>query len=363
MMGNLLGSSHRSVIGRFATLAVVAAGCLSGGLSFSPAMAESVPVKEVPSFYVGLRVVSREGLSVPRTDAVVRATATGAVVAVVAVPRPYSTFAAVSGEAGDRAFVLAAERLGGRGLSVQATGFFLLRINPAAAMASERAALTALPVPVQPKGVDLDGMAVSPDGSKLAVISTSWVTPGFVHARLHVFDMSTGAGRTWQGEALSGPGADAEGLSWAANSTTLQLIGRQTLSGWNKILLIDVARPGGTLADSRAIKVPGARAGSWRGAVISGNGRTVAVVLQGLRYRGHRVGEQLAKIGVRSGKVTAIVNTRRVTAAYEQVPWASRTGATLIVIGAGPRNRGAGIYVGQHYTPIPWPANLTTAAW
>jgi hypothetical protein len=32
------------------------------------------------------------------------------------------------------------------------------------------------------------------------------------------------------------------------------------------------------------------------------------------------------------------------------------------VVGA-PRNGGAGIYTGHHYTPIPWPANLITAAW
>jgi hypothetical protein len=361
MIGNLTGSSSRRAVGRFASFIAVTAAAVSFG-PWSSAATTRGPVSEVPQYYVALRLLwhGTGESNAQRVDAVVRATTTGAAIATVAVPRPYFTFIAVSGEADDRTFVLAAQKFARHpgGNTNPAIRFFLLHINPAAATARGRASLTTLPVPVQPKGDDLDGMAVSPDGSKLAVISTNWNAPGFLHARLHVYDMATGADRTWQGQAN---GAYAliyeDGLSWAANSTTLQLLGRQTANGRTKILLIDVAKSGTSLADSQAVYVRRTTIASWRGAVISGNGRIVAASLQIDR------GERVVKINARTGRITATVNIRKFRSAYEQVNWANQTGSTLIVIGAGPRNHGAGIYIGRHYTPIRWSARLITAAW
>jgi hypothetical protein len=98
-----------------------------------------------------------------------------------------------------------------------------------------------------------------------------------------------------------------------------------------------------------------------RGTAISGNGRITAVVLELARPRS--VHERLEKIGVRTDQVMSTLNDKAVFSNYEQIPWASQTGTTLIVIGAGTHGNGAGIYTGHQYTPIPWKANLMTAAW
>lgn len=363
MIENWLGLAPRSLVRRFAAVVAVAVAGLSSGQLWSPARAASIQLGKVPPFYVTLRVLAPACCQpgqpfAPHADAVVRATATGAVIATVAAPGPYFTFVAVSGAADDRTFVLAAQRRArfqGDQAHDPATRFFLLRIDPRAATASQRATLTALPIPEEPKGVDLNDIAVSPDGSKLAVTSTSNITVGQVAApRLHVFNMATGAERSWQGIAFPQKGD----LSWAADNTTLQLVG-QLPSGRFCILLLDIAKPGSDLvANSRAVNLHG---NGWRATAISGNGQTIAVV-RGIGRR-NVFYEQPERIDARTGQVISTFNATAIHTHDLQIPWASQTGQVLIVTGAGPHNTGAGIYTGHQYTPIPWRANLSTAAW
>ena len=70
-----------------------------------------------PGFYVALELVGdgqccRPGLPyAPLTQAVVRATASGAALATITAPHPYGTFTGVTAAADNRTFVLAAQEL------------------------------------------------------------------------------------------------------------------------------------------------------------------------------------------------------------------------------------------------------------
>ena len=128
-----------------------------GGGAASPA--RSAALSSVPPYYVALTSAATP------TQAVIRATATGAVVATVRPPKPYGTFNFVSGAADDRTFILAAQRWwppgsGPRGLlaeqrdNVTPIVFFRLRYDPA----TRRAQLTLLHLPQKVPAAILSGI-------------------------------------------------------------------------------------------------------------------------------------------------------------------------------------------------------------
>jgi hypothetical protein len=164
-------------------------------------------VGSVPEYYVALELTGSGeccgpgGWYAPRTQAVVRVTATGAALATISPPRPYGTFTGVSAAADNRTFVLAAQLLARLPLrSPPATRFFRLRIDPASVTAGEPARLEPLPIAEQPAGTEVSGLALSPDASRLAVTAGPMLGPA-----LHLFTLATGAGRAWR-ETGVGPG-------------------------------------------------------------------------------------------------------------------------------------------------------------
>jgi len=200
----------------------------------------------VPAYYVAVENPSL---------AVVRATATGATLARVTTRTP---FVGVTGAADDRTFVLDAQRQV-MGPTVQWPGqpaFYLLRLSAAGAEES----FTRLTIPALPKGTAVTGLALSPDGSKLAVEVDSGNNgqPGLLEVT--VYTLATGAFRTWSTHGsddpvdpggFTGSGVDgSQTISWAADSTTLAFDwGNQTYIG---VRLLDTAASGDNLiADSR----------------------------------------------------------------------------------------------------------------
>jgi hypothetical protein len=133
-----------------------------------------------------------------RPVAEVRAAATGKILFTVPLPRGIDPKLSQIAAAGDgRRFVLSL-------FSFPRTRFFWLRIS-----ADGRSArLTALNAAPLPAGDSADGIAVSPDGSRLAVaIQRS----GGQHGAVTVVSLATGAARTW---TTGRPGYPA-GVSWA----------------------------------------------------------------------------------------------------------------------------------------------------
>ena len=117
----------------------------------SPANSSGVFAK-VPRYFVAIPEVAR-------LRAVVGATATGAVLGTVAPPKPYTMFTQVAAAGDGRTFVFAAAP----GVDRGPVRFYRLVLD----RSGHPGRLVALPIP--PETAALPGLALSPDGSKLAV--------------------------------------------------------------------------------------------------------------------------------------------------------------------------------------------------
>ena len=338
-----------------------------------------------PGFYVALELVGdgqccRPGLPyAPLTQAVVRATATGAARATITAPHPYGTFTGVTAAADNRTFVLAAQELAQLPLTTPpATRFFLLRVDPAGRVPAGRARLTPLPIPEQPPGRAVSGLAVSPDATRLAVTAGRLMMPA-----LHVFTMTTGDERVWDGPRVGpgfGPGAAYGSLSWAADGQTLALItsGVQPYSG---VRLLDTVAPGSSLLDNSRLALPTPTAPDywsgnyWRQVMISADGQTIIAVLQiDAQRAGGRtasVTQKLVTFSASTGELLRTLNHIPVHGGYQHVLWASPSAQLLIVSGTQPGptvgsfnlGHSAGTLSDGRFTPLHWSNRTFAAAW
>lgn len=352
-----------------AVVAVVAASLVISGTfhghqrattSVTPALAG------VPPYYVALRF-SRPGPAgdTPKTWAAVVNTATGAVLATVAPPKPYVTFAGVSGAGDDRTFVVAAQR----NLNQPVTRFFRLRINPAG-RPGDRARLSPLPVPENKNGVL--SFALSPGGTSLAVAD---------FAAVRILNVSTGAQRTWHpslgGSFLGGATTDAL-LSWSANGRKLAFAYNSDSNVMGAYLLDTTAPGSNLLASSRRLvhaPKPGTSATPWWQVRLTPDGRTVIAVLAARNHRDpHGAAQKLEEFSARTGRLLRVLNYLPVAngSDIEQVLWNSPSGHTLLVANTKPypgKQRAffllghASLLTGQHFTPLPWVTDTLAAAW
>ena len=102
--------------------------------------------------------------------------------------------------------------------------FYLLRLSASGAEES----LTRLAIAALPNGTAVTGLALSPDGSKLAVdVDTgSSVQPGLLEIR--VYTLATGAFRTWSAHGLADAGATRAGSPGRAWTVPRPSRGRRT---------------------------------------------------------------------------------------------------------------------------------------
>lgn len=238
-------------------------------------------------------------LKAPKPDSViVGETLTGKRLATIAPPAG-STFAGVTGAADDRTFVLDSVKIaeGLRGLGIlQATQprtWYLLRIRPGATAAQT---LTPLHFPL-PVGADVDGISLSPDGTRLAVLyQAAGSGDGFPYSgafTLGVYSVATGAVlRSWTGTdpahgsyAYAGdspPDVNAN-LTWTSDGQRLAFVYENSNSPSNGLYLreVNLAGPGGDLfTASKVIATIGfstanARSRPWCGSLgITGDGRS-----------------------------------------------------------------------------------------
>ena len=203
-----------------------------------PAARPTAASDAVPTYYAEL--VQEPGGENNPDQIQVRETLTGHLVATVK-PPPGATFAGVTGAADDRTFVVdtqpgAIQSLHPADQSVLPRTWYLLRLSPGSA---RPATLTRLPIPPSPLGTGVDAIALSPDGTRLAVAFQTpgrGMTPGGEPApngtvTLRVYSLRTGAMlRAWSApprpDLYIFPPADGQSdsnlsLAWVDDGTTL----------------------------------------------------------------------------------------------------------------------------------------------
>ena len=237
--------------------------------------------------------------------------------------------------------------------------------------------LRALPAAFIPANDEVHDMALSPDGTLLAAD----VGAQLFSSQLFVFNLATGTRRAWSFKTCGGCGPSSGGLgfggvnvdalSWTADGRQIAFIGPGgSLRAPSAVRLLDVTAPGSDLlaGSKTAARWPGgsnAFGPTWRGAVITPDGRTVVAIeelVTSRPTRGVSVRQRLVRLSTATGQVTATLNDLKVAGLYEQVLYTNATGNVLIVSYARP-GMSAGILQPDHYTPIPWTPQTSTAAW
>jgi hypothetical protein len=330
--------------------------------------------------------------------AVIRDTLTGATLAAFLPPRGFNTFTTAAAAADDRTFVLAAQNVSESGLDPYPCGptrLFLARFNPA----DGHVALTYLPVREFPASTLVDGIALSPDGTRLAVAlqpsqgcsEAAKVSAG--HAdyfksvagpdEISVYSLPSGAVTTSQFPApLDVSGQTA--LSFAADGTLAVNFGRQpggTGSGF--YLLNTNAHPGNWVAitDPRmshgiTLKPPAGWELNTGNGLITPDGKTLVTPIQ--RNLQHRGGTEAAfgEFSASTGDLVQVLSPEKVSRTAALAPdysvvWTNPSGNVLVVPGpgaAGDRTRTQsvsgvrlipsvqsvyGVLRGRRFTPIP----------
>jgi hypothetical protein len=327
---------------------------------------------KVPAYYVALGNPSL---------AVVRATATGATLVRITTRTP---FVGVTGAADDRTFVLDAQRqvMGPTVRWPQQPAFYLLRLTTAGTEQS----YTRLSVPALPKGAAVTGLALSPDGSQLAIELGlgSVAHPG--RLEISIYTLATGAIRTWSmmdsfdpedPGGFTGSGVDgAQSISWTADSRTLAF-------DWAKsqvdmgVRLLDTTTSGGSLTAASRLAVflgsgtigeaPDRVSQCVTDDIITGDGSAIlcgyASSIGGNSAASSEVTTGFLRYSVRTGKIDGVsgVFHRPQSQAGGDISlfWTNATGS--VVIGAGVT--GIGVFSGKKFTPLPKITGLNTAAW
>jgi hypothetical protein len=237
------------------------------------------PAAVPPAYYAALDDPSGAAFNKRKTahpvDVVVGDTSTGQRIATVTPPKG-QTFAGLTAAADDRTFVVATESfpVAWGTYSTAPVAWYLLRIAPGAA---KPATLTKLSVPGQPAGTQVDGIALSPSGSELAVMYQRNVWSRKTGPlTLSVYSVSAGrALRTWTQPTNGFPAGygwywgrySNSSITWLADGRTLAFADGFN-SGLNgppaggafsgvKIRTLDLARPSGDLlAASKVVFFP-----------------------------------------------------------------------------------------------------------
>ncbi len=260
--------------------------------------------------------------------------------------------------------------------------FYQLRISSS----GQVSALSPLPVPALPADADLSGLALTPDGRKLAMASRAGgPRPGL---EIQVDTLATGARRVWiwpgaqlVEESLGGTGS---ALSWAADDRTLAF--QRWVGGRFKVRLLDTTAPGSSLAASRlALSLNWTGTENSRrfrhgravnntdtfGALLTPDGSKIVVATVTQSF--HPLTSEFAftEFSARTGKVVAVLGRwrflRRWPEQEQAVLWTNADGSTLLVLAHRPGvtvspaspSSGAtfpvefGVLHGNRYTPLP----------
>jgi hypothetical protein len=361
----------------------------------APRGQQAAALPGVPRYYVGL--ANTRGQRGWPQQAVIRATATGQIVATVAALRPDDAFLMVAAASNVGRYVLAAQRMAVKresqvslpGLGRKARHLRTIAIQvPAGPIrfyqfsigsSGQVSALRLLPAVELPAGTDLTGLALTPDGRKLAVASQP-PRPG-KDPEIQVDTLATGAQRAWTwpgGQPIEeSTGGTGSALSWAADDSTLAF--QRWVDDRFQVRLLDTTAPGSSLAASRvALRLKwdgsGNRFDHGRAvndaqtfaALLTPDGSKIVTATDTQTLRPASAELAFTEFSALTGKVVAVRDRWRLTGHWpeeeEEVLWSNADGSTLIVVahqpGAAADSSGNfriqfGVLRGNRYTPLP----------
>ena len=303
------------------------------------------------------------------SEAIVRMTATGVVLGTVKAAAPGGTIVAVTGADDDRTFVLDEQPFQTGAINSAPAWyprtFYVLRLKAD----GRPAAITKLPIS-GPVGAEVTGLALSPDGTKLAMaIMPNIGEPNMTELKL--FSVPAGKVlRTWHANGSIGFNADdPEALSWTFDQQTLAFLwaatGKSPRQGeW----LLDLGK-GGTnlLDDSRQIMSLGdtssgpSRPGlvCQQDVIIAPDGSSVvcgAVVLADLVQNPRIAKTAYLEYSRSSGTIKRILAQRALRnagALAVDVLWSNTLGSVLIGEIPTAGNGEVGMITAGTFTPLP----------
>ena len=301
------------------------------GLTFAGALTShrpaSGPVSGVPPFYLTLD----EPWSGHFARAVVHGSATGAALASARIPVPGTASPSLTAATDSRTFIVADNTATAMGNGRSDT-FYRLRVGAdGRSVRLDRLAINVRPLVV-------DGVALSPDGSMLAIAEQSCPGNGCQYSQIQVVTLATGATRTWRTRAPGAPWS----LSWAAG-------GQQVAFLWESMLdsppaaqrtgyrLRSVAGKGGDLLPAgAAVRVPPNPGGDIPAALVTPDGR--AFITNSTRIvpgRDHHVTviTKIIQISARSRQVQGVLyaaSARGVPHTYGNAGAVDEQGCTVL---------------------------------
>jgi hypothetical protein len=319
---------------------------------------------------------------------VLSATLTGKKLFTLQPPRGLS-FAGITGAADDRTFVADADvdPLGVGGSEGRSRTWYLVRVVGVGARAS--LTMRKLPIPPTLVGTEVNAMALSPDGTKLAVVSDRVTDNSHEQQELlRVYSVATGAVlHTWSSPTGQDPpitGGGATALAWVGERALAYNEGTRAKSGYVtlEVKVLSLSRPNGNLlgiSRTAAIlptpnwqdkQVPFGCNWLWDDVMITGNGKsyvcggsgTSAAQLPKLYCLKQPTWNVLgfAGISLTTGKLTGILSGYR-TGCHGNVSdypvWVNATGS--VVIGYmifGDKTSGRfGVFSHGSFRPLPYP--------
>jgi len=347
-----------------AAAAAAVAGVIIGSLAISGLVlrpAATGPVgssgvfAKVPKYFVAIPEVAR-------LRAVVGATATGAVLGTVAPPKPHTEFTWEAAAGDGRTFVLGASPELHKGATVpgpRPVKFYRLVLG----RSGHPGPLVPLPIPRE-TAMDT-GLALSPDGSKLAV--SFLPARGRGGSKIQVFSLATGARQEWVWPGRGTIGSPviqvgSGGLQWEADNRTLMFeVTTRTSTGWPaQLYLLDTATPGGSLlASSARIPIPGTYLGLQHHhthyivgmPLISGDGTKLVASFDHQAAPPKVFGFTITEFSVRTGKPIRVLYQRRsdTEAASTAVYWVNTHGTAMIAV----RGPVFGVQTPATFIPLP----------
>jgi hypothetical protein len=264
-----------------AVIAVAVSAVLVAGPGLGPA---SAPVTAaVPRHYLTFTFVpDKQFHDLPVTKAVIRDTATGKITGTVKImTKSFPASVAADAAPDGRSFILAIAENAPK----DEYRFFRLPVS-ASGKPGHLTELPAYPVPVN---AYLAGIALSPDGTRLAVSfsyglgATNSGPAKYMVGAVEVINLVTGTVRTWTAGMQQGHWYQPGQPSWADGNRMIAFTWQQAKSMSNNAMtmqgvrLLDTKAPGHNLADARMIMPAKAVHGTINSVLITPDGRDVLV--------------------------------------------------------------------------------------